>query len=431
MNKNNQKIEHILDQALELKKNGIPLPEILRRFPERRAELEELLRAARIARSEGQRIAPSEAFAERAFRLLPEREPVRAAIASFRRLLVRALIAVPAGIAVILFMLIAYSQIKSPALPAIPTIEELTKEAAELESGAGAEDAAGISAQERAALGLEPEPAPESPPEAQRFTTPAPTQTPSPAPAPPPAPSAPLTSSRQAVQNIIVIEPTADQEVGLPLEIRGQARVFENNLQYRVKDERGRVLVEGIGTAQAPDAGQFGPFEVKTSYPKPASGRGTVEVFSGSAKDGTEINKVEVPVQFKDVKTLTVSAFFPNRIIDPNAVDCNRVFPVARRVARTPEVAASALEELLRGPSLDEAKRGYVTSMNSGVRLQKLVIRDGVASADFDETLELAVGGSCRVTAIRSQITETLKQFPAVKAVVISINGRAADILQP
>jgi len=35
------------------------------------------------------------------------------------------------------------------------------------------------------------------------------------------------------------------------------------------------------------------------------------------------------------------------------------------------------------------------------------------------------------VTAIRAQITETLKQFPTVENVVISIDGRTEDILQP
>ncbi|PIP22172.1 MAG: hypothetical protein COX38_02115, partial [Candidatus Nealsonbacteria bacterium CG23_combo_of_CG06-09_8_20_14_all_39_25] len=48
-----------------------------------------------------------------------------------------------------------------------------------------------------------------------------------------------------------------------------------------------------------------------------------------------------------------------------------------------------------------------------------------------DEQLEFQVGGSCKVSAIRAQITQTLKQFPTVDEVVISINGRTEDILQP
>jgi spore germination protein GerM len=51
--------------------------------------------------------------------------------------------------------------------------------------------------------------------------------------------------------------------------------------------------------------------------------------------------------------------------------------------------------------------------------------------ADFNERLEYQVGGSCRVSAIRAQISETLKQFPTIKDVIILINGRKEDVLQP
>jgi len=45
--------------------------------------------------------------------------------------------------------------------------------------------------------------------------------------------------------------------------------------------------------------------------------------------------------------------------------------------------------------------------------------------------LEFQVGGSCRVSAIRAEIIQTLKQFSTIKEVIISINNRTEDILQP
>ena len=65
------------------------------------------------------------------------------------------------------------------------------------------------------------------------------------------------------------------------------------------------------------------------------------------------------------------------------------------------------------------------------MRIQSLTIENSVAKVDFDEQLEFQVGGSCRVTAIRAQIRETLKQFPIIDSVIISINGRTEDVLQP
>ena len=127
---------------------------------------------------------------------------------------------------------------------------------------------------------------------------------------------------------------------------------------------------------------------------------------------------------------MEVQVFFNNDRLDPE-FSCNKVFPVQRTIARTPAVARATLQELLKGPAREEQKQGFFTSLNTGVQIQNLVIEDNIAEVDFNEQLEFQVGGSCRVSAIRAQITETLKQFSTVDAVIISINGRIEDILQP
>lgn len=131
-----------------------------------------------------------------------------------------------------------------------------------------------------------------------------------------------------------------------------------------------------------------------------------------------------------DDEFLTVRVFFSNGNLDPE-MSGEKVFAVQRRIPKTSAVARGALEELLKGPTDDEAARNYVTNINPGVKIQRLVIENGVAKVDFDEQLEYQVGGACRVTAIRAQITQTLRQFPSVNEVIISVNGRTEDILQP
>lgn len=228
--------------------------------------------------------------------------------------------------------------------------------------------------------------------------------------------------------NILVYTPEPRSEVGLPLVIRGEARTFESSFSYRVKDQNGSVLAAGAGIAQSPDVGQFGPFEVRASYLRPATTEGIVEVFEYSAKDGSEINKVSVPVRFREVEAMTVKIFFGER---DQGEDCSRVTAVDRRIERTLTPARRALEELLAGPVASEIIAGRTTAINSGVALRMVTIENGVARADFDSMLEAGVGGSCRVQAIRAQITETLRQFPAVESVIISVNGRVQDALQP
>lgn len=129
-------------------------------------------------------------------------------------------------------------------------------------------------------------------------------------------------------------------------------------------------------------------------------------------------------------ETIKVKVYFNNSKMDPE-YSCNKVFPTERQIIKTSAVAQTALEELLKGPTDKEKAEGFTANINPGVKIQKLIIENNVAKIDFDEQLEYQVGGSCRVAAIRAQITQTLKQFPSVKSVIISINGRTEDILQP
>jgi len=127
---------------------------------------------------------------------------------------------------------------------------------------------------------------------------------------------------------------------------------------------------------------------------------------------------------------VSVKVFFNNSKLDPE-FSCNKVFPVERMVLRVGDKKQEALSELLSGPTQAEADEGFFTSINSGVKIVSLSVNGNTANVEFDERLEEAVGGSCRVAAIRSQITQTLKQFYGIENVVISIGGRTEDILQP
>jgi hypothetical protein len=231
--------------------------------------------------------------------------------------------------------------------------------------------------------------------------------------------------------NIIVSQPTNQAEIGLPVIISGEARVFENTFSYRIKDAQGKILMENQAMANAPDAGQYGQFEISINYPQPGTANGTIEVFEYSAKDGSEINKVTIPIVFKQVESITVTVYFSNDKKDPEALDCANVYSVDRRISKTQAIAQAALTELLNGPYPAERQEGYLTNINQGVKIQSLTIENEIAKVDFNKTLDQAVGGSCRVAAIRAQITKTLEQFSTVKQIIISIDGRTEDILQP
>jgi len=232
--------------------------------------------------------------------------------------------------------------------------------------------------------------------------------------------------------NIQVTLPDKNDAIGLPLTIKGYARVFENQFAYRVKDQDGTVLTEGFAMSDAADSGVFGAFTIVANYPAPKGTKGTVEVFEYSAKDGSEVNKVSVPVSFAAVSSQNVAVYFTNEKKSGSSTDCALVYPVTRRVAKTEAIGRAALDELLRGVDVTEEKEGFTSSLNRGSVIKMLDIKNGTATVRFNDVFQAGVAGSCRVTAIRSQIESTLKQFPTVKRVVIEVEGMPTDeVLQP
>lgn len=100
-------------------------------------------------------------------------------------------------------------------------------------------------------------------------------------------------------ENIHVTAPEGYAVIRSPLTVQGEARVFENTVNVRLRDEDGRVLAETFATAEATDVGQFGPFAISLNYEQPTGKTGELEVFWFSPRDGSETDKVTIPVSFR------------------------------------------------------------------------------------------------------------------------------------
>ncbi|MEK9156779.1 MAG: Gmad2 immunoglobulin-like domain-containing protein [Patescibacteria group bacterium] len=236
----------------------------------------------------------------------------------------------------------------------------------------------------------------------------------------------------ESLRNIIVAEPVAGGVIGFPLTIVGQARVFEAVFHYRVTDDARVVLAEGHAMADAPDTGEFGSFTVLVNYDEPTVPGGVVEVFSYSAKDGSEQDMVRIPVVFSvDASAEEVLVYFVPRNASENGGDCTDVTEVTRRVPDTVAIAHAALGELLEGVDASEGEE-FVSLIPTQAKVRSIGIEDGVATVTFVQDSFLGSAGSCMVTGIRAQIEATLKQFSSVTSVIILEEGKSADkILQP
>jgi len=142
--------------------------------------------------------------------------------------------------------------------------------------------------------------------------------------------------------------------------------------------------------------------------------------------------KVEAPIIVDETqqKTMIVKLYFPNRIFNPESFDCSLVYPVDRIIPYTQAVATVTLNELIKGPTIEEEKNGYFGIIPDGTKVNSIKILDGVLSVDFSKEAESG-GGSCAQTAKVSSIIKTFKQFPTVKSVQLSVEGRTEDIFQP
>jgi len=232
--------------------------------------------------------------------------------------------------------------------------------------------------------------------------------------------------------------PTPNAEVSSPLAILGTANGdgwngFEGQVGIvDLLDSNGKGLGYAILTATTDWMQPQVSFETTLNFNVDNSGPGTLVFHNENASGDPAMDRIfSMPVNIvaNFEETMTVKAYFGKDEITGST--CSVVFPVDRTVPKTEAVARVALEELLGGPTDAEKEDGFYSNINPGVKIQKLTIDEqGTAHVDFSEEME-TTGGSCRVTEIRSEINYTLKQFPTIKDVIISINGRTEDILQP
>lgn len=95
---------------------------------------------------------------------------------------------------------------------------------------------------------------------------------------------------------ISVRQPQPHDLVDDPVEVCGVGTGFEATFAARVRDANGAELTQITITAGG--TGIWGNFHVALAVGVPSTPRGVLEVFEFSAKDGSEINKVVVPIVF-------------------------------------------------------------------------------------------------------------------------------------
>ncbi len=163
--------------------------------------------------------------------------------------------------------------------------------------------------------------------------TPEPTEEPTEEPAPTPSPEPTLeptpttTATPDLGDEIIFSDPGAAIEVfspvagttyHSPIEVIGFSRTFESTLNLRLTDGDGNVLAERIATGGGVDGYDFFRTYLRFFVAEPTSA--TLELFESSAEDGSEINKVTLPLTL-----LVGQRFIDVDVPAPGALVCEAV----------------------------------------------------------------------------------------------------------
>ena len=100
------------------------------------------------------------------------------------------------------------------------------------------------------------------------------------------------------VPALLVEGPTPGDTVTSPVRIWGTGNTFEAAFMVRIEDPDGATLIEKPGMATS-GTGTRGTFDITVPFDTAATGMGTIVVYESSAKDGSPINVVEIPVKLQ------------------------------------------------------------------------------------------------------------------------------------
>jgi germination protein M len=97
---------------------------------------------------------------------------------------------------------------------------------------------------------------------------------------------------------IFVESPTPGDEVTSPLRLWGTANTFEATFMIQIVDNSGAIVYEHHATATS-GTGERGTFDVTVPFDATREGFGSLIVFESSARDGSAIHIVEIPIDIR------------------------------------------------------------------------------------------------------------------------------------
>lgn len=128
-----------------------------------------------------------------------------------------------------------------------------------------------------------------------------------------------------------------------------------------------------------------------------------------------------------DNPPLKVDIFLPNPDLDPENLDCGRVYPYEITVGQYENWERLTLNKLLEAPIEEQAKLGYTSLISSEAELNSFKFKDNIITLDFDKKIKGDIDDDCQKKIFKKQFDRTLTQFGSTDKVEITIDEEETD----
>ena len=108
-------------------------------------------------------------------------------------------------------------------------------------------------------------------------------------------------SNNEEIKEITIDNIKSGDLLESPTLVKGIGKSFENNLIVELRNSKHETLVKEFTTIKSANTGEKGEYLITLYFQFKGTKEGYVAVYESSAKDGSELNLVEIPVEFVTV----------------------------------------------------------------------------------------------------------------------------------